>query len=270
MKVQSTSENKPFRVPSHLLRPLWLRSRESLLDNASVYDPIAAHACNRCELATECLRGNVDQNQLLHVSLAQICDIQVSHFLELNPNGLIINVGAELDTRFYRLDNGRCQWIELDVSENLLWRQKLFHRSERYQLACGSIDDMSWLSQLSISCDGPVLILCEQALLMRGENHIAHFVQSLGCYFSHAELCMVVAGDKAGSQIGKAMGCEQYQHGIHNIAQKAVRWLPWIYSTRLFSPLDQNCRRWARWQRIIAKIPSLKHRLTPVVLRMKW
>ena len=51
-------------------------------------------------------------------------------------------MGAGLDTRFYRLDNGRCHWIELDVTENLLWRQKLFHRSERYQHLCGSVAEL--------------------------------------------------------------------------------------------------------------------------------
>ena len=94
-----------------------------MVDDGLVYDPIAATACQRCQLAPECLSGDIDQKQLLHATLTQICDERVNHFLSQHPDGWIINVGAGLDTRFYRVDNGRCHWLELDVTENLLWRQ---------------------------------------------------------------------------------------------------------------------------------------------------
>ncbi|OZT82337.1 methyltransferase, partial [Vibrio sp. 03_296] len=46
-------------VPARLLQPLWLRSRESLVDGGLIYDPIAAKACLSCKLAPECLSGDV-------------------------------------------------------------------------------------------------------------------------------------------------------------------------------------------------------------------
>ncbi|MDG2560525.1 class I SAM-dependent methyltransferase, partial [Vibrio parahaemolyticus] len=152
------------QVPNHLLKPLLLRSRESMVDNGLVYDPIAAKACLSCKMAPDCLSGDIAQKQLLHVTLTQLCDQQVSHFLQQYPDAWIINVGAGLDTRFYRLDNGRCHWIELDVTENLVWRQRLFHKNERYEHRCGSVDEMSWLETLAIPEQAPVLILCEMAL----------------------------------------------------------------------------------------------------------
>lgn len=194
MAAKQKASTHRYQIPANLLQPLWLRSRESLVDNGLVYDPIAANACQRCQLAPECLSGDIDQKQLLHATLTQICDDQVNHFISRNPDGWIINVGAGLDTRFYRVDNGRCHWLELDVTENLLWRQKLFHKSERYQHMCGNVDDLSWLDNLPVPEKAPVLIVCEHALLDCSEKQVGKFIQALGCHFDSARACVVLAG----------------------------------------------------------------------------
>ncbi|MGR5288045.1 class I SAM-dependent methyltransferase [Vibrio maritimus] len=270
MDNRNNRQTVPLDVPSKLLRPLWFRSRESLLDDGIIYDPIAAHACRRCQLAPDCLTGNVDQSQLLHATLTQLCDLQVKRFLETNPDGWVINVGARLDTRFYRLDNGRCHWLEVDTNEHLVWRQRLFHKSERYSLICGSIDDMSWLSTLLIPADKPILVVCEHALLEQTETRIAHFVQAIGCHFQHAKACLVLAGDLTASHLGQKMGCERYQHGMRKPLDKLLHWLPWTYKVSIESPIDKHCQRWSRWQRVVAKLPIYRHRLTPNIVNIEW
>lgn len=259
-----------YRIPANLLQPLWLRSRESLVDNGLVYDPIAAQACQRCYLAAECLSGNVDQKQLLHATLTQLCDAQVLLFLQQYPDAWVINVGAGLDTRFYRIDNGRCHWLELDVTENLVWRQKLFHKNERYQLSCGSVNDLSWLDRLNIPEQAPVMLLCEQALLDCSEKQVANFVQALGRHFVQAHACLVLAGDQTSSRIGQGLGSSDYQHGFSSPSEKVLNWLPWAQWVRQFSPLDKNCSRWKFWQRWLCRFPSLKQRLTPVLIQLRW
>lgn len=270
--VQTPTNSPPcaYQVPADLLQPLWLRSRESLIDDGLVYDPIAARACQRCHLSDDCVAGDIDQKQLLHATLTQLCDVEVRRFLTLYPKAYVINVGAGLDTRFYRLDNGLCHWVEVDVDETLVWRQKLFHHSERYKMVCGSVPDMSWLSELNIPEDSPILLVCEQALLTQQRNQVAHFVQKVGCHFSHAEACIVLAGDRTESYWGKRMGCAQYRHGLKNPVSSVVSWLPWIYRITLRSPLEHDCKRWSAWQRIVAKLPFMKHRLTPVLLHVRW
>ncbi len=94
MRSTRSPSARRYPIPANLMQPLWLRSRESLVDNGLVYDPIAATACQRCLLAPECLSGDIDQKQLLHVTLTQLCDQQVRSFLEAHPDGWIINVGA--------------------------------------------------------------------------------------------------------------------------------------------------------------------------------
>nr|WP_185759784.1 class I SAM-dependent methyltransferase [Vibrio pectenicida] len=270
MVAKQKATTHRYQIPAHLLQPLWLRSRESLIDNGLVYDPIAAIACKRCQLAPECMTGDIDQKQLLHATLTQICDERVKHFISQYPDGWIINVGAGLDTRFYRVDNGRCHWIELDVTENLIWRQKLFHKSERYQHICGHVDDLSWLEQLPISEQCPVLIVCEQALLDCSEKQVGKFIQALGCHFYSAMACVVLAGDRTSTKLGKKMGSAGYSHGYVSPGDSAINYLPWARWVKTFSPLDRYCGRWKFWQRWLTKFSTLKHRLVPVVVQLRW
>ena len=45
--------------------------------------------------------------------------------MDAHPEGLVVNLGAGLDTRFYRLDNGTIAWIDIDLPEVVAFRQKL-------------------------------------------------------------------------------------------------------------------------------------------------
>ncbi|WP_318412345.1 class I SAM-dependent methyltransferase [Photobacterium leiognathi] len=258
-----------YVIPSDLLQPLWYRSRESLADDGLIYDPVAAAACRQCYLVPDCVNQDVPQRQLLHATLTLQCDHQVRDFLTRHPQGLIVNVGAGLDTRFYRLDNGRCRWFELDTDENLLWREKLFHRSDRYTLKTGSVLELDWLKRLPKMTHTSMMLLCDQALLSCDSQQLATFLQKIGCSFSNIEICVVVAGDLCHSPLAKKMGCSEYQHGYRDPAQQVLNWLPWAELVHCYSPLDRACPRWRTWQRWIAKMPSMKYRLTPVLVHLK-
>lgn len=258
-----------YNIPSALLQPLWLRSRESLADNGLIYDPVAASACSRCQLVPDCLSGNVTERQLLYSTLTLQCDKQVLTFLRRHPNGFIINVGAGLDTRFYRLDNGRCRWFELDTDENLLWRERLFHRSERYTMRSGSVTELSWLKSLPMTNNAPVLLLCDHALLACNSEELAQFVQGIGYHFSKIEACFVIAGDRCGTALANKMGAEQYSHGFKDPTRQVLNWLPWAELVSCYSPLDSHCPRWRSWQRWIAKMPKFKYRITPVLIHIR-
>jgi O-methyltransferase involved in polyketide biosynthesis len=262
-------------IPTNLVEPLWFRSRESLVDDGLVYDPIATKACLSCQISAECFTDNSltdygRQRQLLYATLTQLCDIQVSQFLSQNPHALIINVGARLDTRFYRLDNGLCQWIELDVSEHLIWREKLFHANERYQQYKGSVEDLNWVKQLSIPDNVPILILCDHTMLDCDSRSISKFLATLGLYFPHATACVVLAGDQTASYLGRQLGTSSYAHGFVSPRAAVLNALPWLEKITLHSPLDSHCRRWKFWQRALGRWDGLKYRLTPVLVHIVW
>ncbi len=266
--VSKLLESERYKIPAKLLEPLWLRSRESLADNAVIYDPMAASACRRCELASECLKGNVNGRQLLHATLTKLTDQKVLDFLNRHPKGWVVNIGAGLDTRFYRLDNGLCRWLELETNEALIWRQRLFHRNERYYAKPVDINQPSWLTSLNISKDAPVLVLLDHVLLSLSTHQLAAMVTELGRQFEHGEAALVVAGDWCHTRLGQALGCETYGHALSQPSSQLLGWLPWASLVSIQSPLEVDCRRWQPWRRWLAM--RCKHRITPVLAHLRW
>ena len=79
---------------------------------------------------------------------AKILDIQTKRFVQKNPYGIIINIGCGLDTRFFRVDNGKLKWYELDLPESMEVREKFFNETDRYKMISKSVFDFSWISDI--------------------------------------------------------------------------------------------------------------------------
>ena len=91
-----------------------------------------------------------------------IFDAEVNAFLEKTPDGLVVNLGAGLDTRFYRLDNGAVRWIEIDLPDVIAFRQKLEEPpSDRHRLLAASVLDEDWIGEVARAAGSHVLFVAE-------------------------------------------------------------------------------------------------------------
>jgi O-methyltransferase involved in polyketide biosynthesis len=89
-------------------------------------------------------------------------DTQVNAFLEKSPNGLVVNLGAGLDTRFYRLDNGAVRWVEIDLPDVIAFRRKLQEpQSERHWFIAASVLDEDWIDEVARAAGNRVLFVAE-------------------------------------------------------------------------------------------------------------
>lgn len=94
-----------------------------------------------------------------------IFDEQVRSFLEETRDGLVINLGAGLDTRFHRVDNGCVEWIELDLPSVITFRQKLHEpESERHRMIAASVLDDDWIIEVKHCAKSRVLFVAEGLL----------------------------------------------------------------------------------------------------------
>src|ERR1035441_5061298 len=67
----------------------------------------------------------------------------VKEFLSRHPEGTVVEIGAGLNTRFERLDNGTLHWFDLDLPDAVELRRKFFIDSGRRVTLAGSIDRKS-------------------------------------------------------------------------------------------------------------------------------
>ncbi|HAS45795.1 MAG TPA: hypothetical protein DCS93_35265 [Microscillaceae bacterium] len=119
-----------------------------------------------------------------------VLDKVVNDFISQNPTGTIINLGAGLDNRFFRLDNGQIQWFDIDVPETIELRHTFFETNDRYQLIPSNIFGRNLLKYLPPTSNS--LIIIEGLAMYYPENKIKTLVQNICRHYSSCEIILEV------------------------------------------------------------------------------
>ncbi len=174
-------------VAKTLVIPLAARAHESGRPDALLRDPDAVELLARFDLdpATLPEQGAVEQACIL--LRARHFDRAARDFLRRFPNGMVVDLGCGLDTRFERLDDRRLVWIGLDLPEVIELRHRLLPEKVGCRLIPASILDSDWMDIVR-DYARPVIFLAEGLLpyFERGQVK-ALFLALAGC-FPGAEL----------------------------------------------------------------------------------
>ena len=77
-----------------------------------------------------------------------------------SPDGVVVNIGCGLDSRFSRIDNGRVRFYDLDLPEVIEIKRRFFEENDWYHLIASSVLDYDWMAPLLQTCDCPFLNTC--------------------------------------------------------------------------------------------------------------
>jgi O-methyltransferase involved in polyketide biosynthesis len=119
-------------------------------------------------------------------------DLEIRSYIATNPNAVIVNIGAGLDTRFHRVDNGSIHWYEVDLPDIIALRQQLFTETTRYRTIASSAAEPTWASQ--IPKDHPILIVAEASLMYLTKDEVRQFFSIATLNFPGADLVFDVLG----------------------------------------------------------------------------
>lgn len=78
-----------------------------------------------------------------------VFDELVSDFIRENPEAVVVNIACGLDTRYYRLDNGKITWYNLDLPETIHVRKQYFDEEDRVSMIGISALDPAWTAQVT-------------------------------------------------------------------------------------------------------------------------
>ncbi len=92
-------------------------------------------------------------------------DDRCREFLKSNPRALGISLGAGLDNRFQRLNEGDHRWVDVDLPEVTNLKSCFVNVSDNYQLLACDVTDPVWMDQIGWQ-PGTALILNAEGLLM--------------------------------------------------------------------------------------------------------
>jgi O-methyltransferase involved in polyketide biosynthesis len=110
-------------------------------------------------------------------------------FLTRHPQAVVVHIGCGLDARFERVDDGKVEWYDLDLSEVIELRKKLIGgEGVRYHFLSYSVFESEWLKQVSIHHQRPFLFLAEGVLIYFEEAQVKSLFLTVRDHFPGAEL----------------------------------------------------------------------------------
>jgi len=115
-------------------------------------------------------------------------DNEVKQFIKRFPEGTVVNLGAGLETSFFRVDNGKISWFDLDLPEVIELRKKFFDETDRYKFIPGSIFDFSWMEKIISTNPKAILIVASGLLYYFTKDSIINLICVMKNNFKVCEL----------------------------------------------------------------------------------
>ena len=183
-----------------LLIPLWARAKISTEYNSFLNDTKAIELVDRIDYDFSKIdRALRFEGILLNAARSKQFDDKVRAYITEHPRASVINLGAGLDTTFYRVDNGLIHWYNLDLPNVIRLRRQLLPESDRTTCISKSLFDISWCKDVKNTENG-VFIISGGVLVFFEEMQVKQFFLLLADNFPSGEI-VFGAGSKLGSLI---------------------------------------------------------------------
>jgi hypothetical protein len=117
-----------------LLIPLYAKAQPG---NKLFFDPKAQEILNQVDYDFTRLRVPY-KTVVLVCQRAKKMDAVTREFLTAQPNGVVLHLGCGLDSRFWRVDDGRVEWYDLDMPPVIELRRGFFAETDRYHIGVQS------------------------------------------------------------------------------------------------------------------------------------
>ena len=237
---------------------LWARAAEDLQPLPLFHDAKAANMVDSIDYDFRKFK-NSWKTQTSVAIRTWILDREISDYINKNPNAVIINLGAGLDDRFTRLDNGTIIWIDIDLPAVIELKKSFFEETDRYRFVEKSILDFSWLDAIKAK-NHPVLFIAEGLLMYLDASEIITLFDKLSGHYAGAQMLIeLLAPAAAGGNFQDSDNImnigfkwsvlnSRYLEAMHNKVQVVDEWCV----------LDFFRYRW-RWIGRCADVPMFRN-----------
>lgn len=169
-------------ISETLFIPLVARATETARDNPIISDTKSVEILRTMNLEDKITDGG-SISTLGILSRTKIIDDEVNRILSQNANATIINLGAGLDTRITRVDNGLLKWYDLDLPDAIRVRSQFFSENERDQAIPKSVLDTTWTEQIHPYENSRVIIIAEGLLMYFMEEDVSKILALLANHY---------------------------------------------------------------------------------------
>jgi len=152
-------------IPETMLWTLHNRAAEARRSDAFLRDPECLRIYDAIDYDYVRSFGKPDAS---HPMRSRIFDDAVRPWLTAHPFGTVVELGAGLETQFQRVDDGRVQWLCVDVPDAIAVRERFLPPSTRCRYVAKSALDLSWFDEVDGASE---VFVSAQGLFMYFEEH---------------------------------------------------------------------------------------------------
>ncbi|MGD8779153.1 MAG: class I SAM-dependent methyltransferase [Ignavibacteria bacterium] len=255
-----------------LLIPLWARAQETLQPDAIIKDEKAREIIAEVNYDNSKFK-NADCLSRFGIAVrTMLLDKAVKDFINKNENAVIINMGAGLDTRICRTDNGKILWYDIDSPEVIEFRKNFFSETSRHKMIGKSVLDYSWIDEID-SNGRPLLFIVEGLLMYLDKIDVLEFMINIADTYPEAEMLFeilspwLVKNTSPNAPVSKTT-CAKLKWGVADGRLVA----DFYYKIRFIEQwnyLDFHKDRWGR-MKWLGVFPWLKKKLDNHIVHVKF
>ncbi|MBL4606501.1 MAG: class I SAM-dependent methyltransferase [Pseudomonadales bacterium] len=187
MSTNNTVKVKLGPVQETMLIPLFYRSLELSQPDPIVRDEMAKNVIDQIDYDFNELAKSFDGDGLAFPIRAATFDHLIKEFIEKNPEATIINLGAGLDTTFFRVDNGKIHWYDIDLADSIELRRQFIDETDRLKFISCSAFDPTWFKEIKRRDKG-IFIMSGGMFIYFEHSEIQDLISKMANEFPESEL----------------------------------------------------------------------------------
>ena len=199
-------------VQETMLGPLWARATFSKIYPELLNDQKAIEILKNVEYDFSEVQDYLKEWRGLGLlARAKNFDNALTKYIEKYPNSTIVNIGAGLDTTFYRVDNEKIRWYDLDLPDAIEFRKKFLSESTRNKFIAKSALDVSWFDQIEFTKENGIFFIAGGFIYYFTEEDISSLFDAITRKFPSGELifdCISKLAMKVANKRAKKAGIE--------------------------------------------------------------
>jgi O-methyltransferase involved in polyketide biosynthesis len=175
-------------VPETMLQTLYARAAYSKKKNHKFYDKKSMEIVSRLDYDF----ANAAKDSAMSdgvIARTILLDRMVGDFIEENPEATVINIACGMDTRVYRVDNGKIRWYNIDLPETIEVRERFLEENDRIRMIAKSAMDESWAEVIE-QPKGKTLVVIEGLTMYLSEADVKQILEIIDKHFDNVEIIM--------------------------------------------------------------------------------
>lgn len=166
-----------------MLWTLHNRASEAMRPDAWLKDEQAVRIYRAIEYDYKRSFGKPDGS---HAIRSLVFDEAVRAWLAAHPAGTVVELACGLETQFQRIDDGRVNWVCVDLPDAIAVRERFLPPGERCRHIAKSALDLSWMNDIETS--GPVFVSMQGLLMYFEEQEVRTLLSAILARFPGSTL----------------------------------------------------------------------------------